>query len=1463
MVLRHPWSLTLLVVAACTLATRLSHYMPIRVASPSVPAPLHQRTSLCIQSPSGAEPDVVDRLGAAADYSVSVTPHAGTATVYANTTGNQVTFNVDNTGNCADSYSYSYTTTGPISGVTLDKTGAVAPVGYHGTVTATFAAGTLGTAVLTLSAAGNASDQGSFTIVVKSPVISLDPHDGDYRDVTKCVASCFEAVAGYSTPSYFSWDTPRSIQLLYRSAQAKPMGLVQVDVRDTSHTNPVKLSIRLQNAQGAFVTFTNNSTELFYAWTAHPADSNVNRLAAQFDATALATGAYTYTLAVRTYRADNSFTEYTGPIRVLVVNEAASPFGAGWSIAGFQHLYTPADGSLAITEGNGSMAVFTPPPNCGSGCTFTAPPGDFTTVTRLATVGADSAKYTRRYPDGTIVAFYTNGRLDYVKDRLNNQTTFKYNASQLLVAILDPAGKADSLSYNGSNKLRWIQDPGGRRDSVTIDGSGNLTRIADWGGGVPFQGTYDGNHRLTHWTDRRGGGWGLSYDFAGKLAADTAPQVTVNGQATRPVVRLASVEKAILIDPASGLGTSTNPGANVDTAAVRASATSARGFTATYGLDRFGAPTLVQEPLGRTTRVTRDSSSRVVRSVAPSGHIVKYSFSGADLTQQWDSTTGRTINYTYEPTYHQVTLVSGDVDSLVNHWTAGRLDSSRVGGSSSWSKYQYTSTGRDSILTDPGSHSTAFFYHASGFMNTDSTVLSGLTPTSYLYDGHGQRTLVAHHFIVGGDNPQVKYDTTWMQYDSLGRVARTIGPLHDTTTTTYDALYVTQVRDTKGWLYRSWPNALGWADSTSDPAGVFDRFQYDSAGNPKSWTNRRGQTVQFTYDSLDQARFVITAADTTKFFTDPLGRFGAVSNAESVDTVKADTAGRSIWEISCRVLPGSGTAKCFRDSSAYQIRDLRTNLIARADSVWGPSVQRAVRWHYSNASNLDTLTNFGGESTTFGYNGELMMSGTTLSGLNGMVISYDYPWSHVTDIIQVSDAAVNASLGRSYRFDGGMQLEVRYHGPEVTPDSTRTYSYDPAGRIVGYVDSTFTYAPNGGCSLHLRGETCSGFVTASQAGSATSYFYDSLGNRKDSPTAVGSIDPGNRLRRLNNLRMDYDAAGNLLSKRALNPLDTTQVQRQDSLFWGATGRLDSVHTWDSQGHLTRVGFGYDGWGRRVRKTVGTVTTRFLWDGDALLMDLDSAGNRVAEYTYYPGVDNPHSVLRHDRGDTTFYYVKDLPGNITGLVRRTATGVAVANSYDYTPFGDAATGEGDVPNRLLYAAREWDTETQLYYNRARYYDAAVGRFVSEDPIGLAGGINPYVYADNDPLDERDPSGLGWECEWEVWGDVTRDVGTGRVVSIANIRFRLAGCWSDGEWGGGGGESGSSSQASAQGRRLGRQGPSCPNSMAWPVSEPHRVTSGWGFRPSPFGLAGVSEGHWSEHRAALGFRVTVSERDVKGS
>jgi RHS repeat-associated protein len=57
-----------------------------------------------------------------------------------------------------------------------------------------------------------------------------------------------------------------------------------------------------------------------------------------------------------------------------------------------------------------------------------------------------------------------------------------------------------------------------------------------------------------------------------------------------------------------------------------------------------------------------------------------------------------------------------------------------------------------------------------------------------------------------------------------------------------------------------------------------------------------------------------------------------------------------------------------------------------------------------------------------------------------------------------------------------------------------------------------------------------------------------------------------------------------------------------------------------------------------------------------------------------------------------------------------------------------------------AGREYDQETKLYYMRARYYDPQLGRFLSEDPAGIAAGLNLYTYAGNDPINQRDPSGL---------------------------------------------------------------------------------------------------------------------------
>jgi len=99
-------------------------------------------------------------------------------------------------------------------------------------------------------------------------------------------------------------------------------------------------------------------------------------------------------------------------------------------------------------------------------------------------------------------------------------------------------------------------------------------------------------------------------------------------------------------------------------------------------------------------------------------------------------------------------------------------------------------------------------------------------------------------------------------------------------------------------------------------------------------------------------------------------------------------------------------------------------------------------------------------------------------------------------------------------------------------------------------------------------------------------------------------------------------------------------------------------------------------------------------------------------------------------------LRDALGSTIGLVN---AGGAIATSYGYEPFGATAASGAASSDSHRFTGRELDP-TGLYYLRNRYYNPMPGRFLSPDPIGIAGGINLYAYAGNDPLDFRDPLGL---------------------------------------------------------------------------------------------------------------------------
>jgi len=145
---------------------------------------------------------------------------------------------------------------------------------------------------------------------------------------------------------------------------------------------------------------------------------------------------------------------------------------------------------------------------------------------------------------------------------------------------------------------------------------------------------------------------------------------------------------------------------------------------------------------------------------------------------------------------------------------------------------------------------------------------------------------------------------------------------------------------------------------------------------------------------------------------------------------------------------------------------------------------------------------------------------------------------------------------------------------------------------------------------------------------------------------------------------------------------------------------------------------------------------------------------VARYSQGLNIDEPLAMLRS--GATSYYHADGL-GSVTSL--STPAGV-LSNTYTYDSFGKLTASAGSVANPLRYTAREFDSETGLYFYRARYYDPASGRFLSEDPIGFDGGQNFYAYVRNNPISYADPSGL-ITCEEKIRNLLNKLVGPIRL------------------------------------------------------------------------------------------------------
>jgi RHS repeat-associated protein len=153
---------------------------------------------------------------------------------------------------------------------------------------------------------------------------------------------------------------------------------------------------------------------------------------------------------------------------------------------------------------------------------------------------------------------------------------------------------------------------------------------------------------------------------------------------------------------------------------------------------------------------------------------------------------------------------------------------------------------------------------------------------------------------------------------------------------------------------------------------------------------------------------------------------------------------------------------------------------------------------------------------------------------------------------------------------------------------------------------------------------------------------------------------------------------------------------------------------------------------------------------------DGSGVVERTYTYGVYIDEPITMTTAGgTGSAIYYYhtnnmynvraLTDSSGNVVERYRYSAYGAVTIFDDQGNQIARSAYG-----NRYMFQGRRLDEATGLYYHRNRYYSAALGRFVTRDPMGYVDGYNLYQYAGSYPTTASDPMGL-WVCGEMVCAD----------------------------------------------------------------------------------------------------------------
>ncbi|WP_417733988.1 RHS repeat-associated core domain-containing protein [Rosistilla oblonga] len=710
-------------------------------------------------------------------------------------------------------------------------------------------------------------------------------------------------------------------------------------------------------------------------------------------------------------------------------------------------------------------------------------------------------------------------------------------------------------------------------------------------------------------------------------------------------------------------------------------------------------------------------------------------------------------------------------------------------------RFEYDDRGNQTAIVDENGNRTTMQYDA---MNRLTMVIEaapdGVGPlespvSRFVYDAAGNpiETIDAANSVTTVvfdpmDRPTTVRDElgneTTPQYDRFGNVASITDPNGNTTRFVYDARNrrIATIDPDGGvteFAYDTDNNLIAITDSVgnrtefvydgrdrmiaeTDPLGAVTRFHFDPVDNLIRKLDRNGRSIRLQYDELDR----LVTEDWFAAGVEPLG------DAPSGDTPAEDRLKPTLQQTITYTYDKSGNVLSIEDASSqvsfqYDNRD-RVTQVDNSGTLPGSGLPTVVLdYVYDDVGNVlsvsETIDAAAAATTAYIYDALNRTTQVQQSGSGTNEKRVDLAFNQIgqfDSILRYADLAGTAPVTRTdYQYDALNRLTDLDHIDAADRVlAFYDFGYDDASRItqIADVDGITQYAYDD------RDQLTAAQRSDSDPRGDESYAYDANGNRIDSHRHDENYVTGdaNRLLSDGTYNSQYDAEANMIRRTEIDGGDYR------TFTFDHRNRLTRVTDYSSGGVIVQeVTYTYDALDRRIARTVdengeaagGTTSEYYVYDREDVLLDFtDADGSGTASlpelavrYFHGPGIDQ---VLAQEIIPTseTQWLLTDHLGTTRELVDENGT---VLNRLSYDSFGNLLLETDTVfSTRYQFTGREFDEAIGLHYYRARFYDASLGRFVSEDPIGFASSdVNLHRYVHNRPIELNDPSGLDYWIE----------------------------------------------------------------------------------------------------------------------